>query len=309
MKYCRPFHLRRTLAIAAAIVTACSVSRGPAASTATPATATAPAHPTFEVKVTGKGLPVLFIPGLACPGEIWNPTIARFPNVQAHVISIAGFGGVAPAAADPLLSQVRDELIAYIRAHKLERPVIVGHSLGGVLGLWIAQTAPELVGRLVVVDSLPFLPAMMNPAATVESVKPQVAAMAKQSQPQSPAAFAEYQLKVVIPSMVKSPENVQRIAALSGKSDGKTVGRAMGEMMLTDLRQSIAAIKCPTLVLGAAADRGPKEGVRGIFETQYAALPGVRLQLFDDARHFIMDDAPEAFAKALESEFAAAAKR
>lgn len=313
MKLCSKHPFGSTIAMAVAIVTACSVSRGPAApATPTAAQSAAPAaataHPTFQVKVSGQGLSVIFIPGLACPGEIWAPTLAKFPNIQAHVISLAGFGGVPPVAADPFLPQVRDEIIAYIRAQKLERPVIVGHSLGGTLALWIAQTAPDLVGRLVVVDALPFLPAMMNPAATVESMKPQVAAMAKMT-PQSGAAFAEHQQKVVIPSMVKSPENVQRIAQLTGKSDGATVGRAMGELMTTDLRASIAGIKCPVLVLGAAADRGPKEGVRGIFELQYKALPGYRLQLFDDARHFLMDDAPEAFAQALTAEFAAAAKR
>ncbi|MBS0660689.1 MAG: alpha/beta hydrolase [Verrucomicrobia bacterium] len=310
MKLCPSSKFGSTFALAIAIVAACSVSHGPAAPAPAAPQAVDPvsAHPTFQVKVSGQGLAVIFIAGLACPGEVWAPTVAKFPNVQAHVLSLAGFGGVPPVAADPFLPQVRDEVIAYIRAQKLEKPVIVGHSLGGLLALWIAQTAPELVGRLVVVDALPFLPAMMNPAATAESMKPQVAAMAKMA-PQSGAAFAEHQQKVVIPSMVKSPENVARIAALTGKSDGATVGRAMGELMTTDLRASLAGIRCPVLVLGAAADRGPKEGVRGIFETQYRALPGVRLELIDDARHFIMDDAPEAFAKALSAEFAAAAQR
>lgn len=309
MNICSKLNANRTLVLAVAIVTACSVSHSQTSPAAAAAAPTVAAHPTFQVKVTGKGQPVVFIPGLACPGEVWDATVAQFPQVQAHVISLAGFGGVAPAGVQPFLPQVRDELIAYLRSNKLERPVIVGHSLGGVLGLWIAQTAPELVGRLVVVDSLPFLPAMMNPAATAESMKPQVAAMAAQSGGQTPQAFAEHQRKVVIPSMMKSPASVERVAALTGKSDARTVGLAMSEMMTTDLRASIAGVKCPTLVIGAASDRGPREGVLGIFQTQYAALKGVRIELVDGARHFIMEDEPKALNAMLGAEFEAAVRR
>jgi pimeloyl-ACP methyl ester carboxylesterase len=43
-----------------------------------------------------------------------------------------------PPIKDPLLATVRRELVDYIRAQQLDRPVIVGHSLGGTLALAIA---------------------------------------------------------------------------------------------------------------------------------------------------------------------------
>jgi len=48
---------------------------------------------------------------------------------------------------------------------------LVGHSLAASSALDLASRHPELVGRLVIVDSLPFLPAATNPSATPASMR------------------------------------------------------------------------------------------------------------------------------------------
>jgi len=55
-----------------------------------------------------------------------------------------------------MLDRVRDGLADYIRKNKLEKPVIVGHSLGGFLALALAAKYPNLPGKLVIVDAYPF---------------------------------------------------------------------------------------------------------------------------------------------------------
>jgi hypothetical protein len=62
------------------------------------------------------------------------------------------------------------------------------------------------------------------------------------------------------------------------------------------LRDDIARIKAPTLVLGtwvAYRAFAPKEAIEALFKSQYAKLPGVKVELADTARHFIMYDDPE----------------
>src|SRR5205809_1000053 len=98
---------------------ACGGHSGPAPGHAiTPAAAMAMAGadaawtPTsFTVKVSGHGRPVIFIPGLTCDGSVWDETVAHLGGkVEAHVLSLAGFGGTPPID-QPLLPTVRDELV------------------------------------------------------------------------------------------------------------------------------------------------------------------------------------------------------
>src|SRR4029453_19051285 len=65
----------------------------------------------------------------------------------------------------------------YLRTQGLEKPILVGHSLGGVLAMAVAADVPDPVGGVVIVDSLPFLPASMDPSATAESVRPRAEEM------------------------------------------------------------------------------------------------------------------------------------
>jgi pimeloyl-ACP methyl ester carboxylesterase len=75
---------------------------------------------------------------------------------QCHVVTLAGFAGV-PAIDAPLLPAAEQQLSDYITANKFDRPVVIGHSLGGFLGMKLAADHPEQVGRLVIVDTLPAL--------------------------------------------------------------------------------------------------------------------------------------------------------
>ena len=48
-------------------------------------------------EVSGKGQPILFIPGFTVSGEIWKPLVEDLSKAyECHVITLAGFGGKAP---------------------------------------------------------------------------------------------------------------------------------------------------------------------------------------------------------------------
>ena len=252
----------------------------------------------FTAEVTGQGRPLILIPGLASSGEVWQGTVARLCGPQAtrqcHVLTLAGFAGV-PAIAGDLLAQAEQQLADYIVAKKLAQPAIIGHSLGGFVALKMAIDHPRQTGKLVIVDSLPALGAAQLPSSTPEQLQAMATQMQAAMRAQDAAGASASQRRTVS-GMASAPADVERIIGWGQRSDRETVINAMGILIASDLRQDVAKIKSPTLVLGtwiAYKDYAPRAAIEATFQQQYAQLPGVRIALADTARHFIMYDQPD----------------
>lgn len=258
----------------------------------------------FKVEVTGKGQPMILIPGLTCSGEVWNETVARYKkDYQCHVLTLAGFAGQPAIQSDKFLETVRNELAAYIRQQKLKKPIVVGHSLGGFVGMWLSAREPDLVGRLVIVDSAPFMPALINPAITVEGGKAMAESMIKNMQSQTKEQANQTQLQV-LRSMISDEANIAKAAEWGTASDGNTASKAMLELYTTDIRTELATIKAPTLVMAAWIAYKPygttHESTKTNFHNQYKQLADYQLVVNDKAKHFIMWDDPEGFYTAMD---------
>lgn len=89
------------------------------------------AQSSISVKPSGKGQPILFLPGFATPGEVWNGTTSQLSDYQSHVVTYAGFGGVAPVEM-PWYAKLKSDLIQYIEANQLQKIILVGHSMGAI---------------------------------------------------------------------------------------------------------------------------------------------------------------------------------
>lgn len=134
----------------------------------------------ISVTETGKGSPVILIPGLSSPRAVWDgvaPELAKSHRVI--LVQVNGFAGDdAGANLKPgVLDGIVGDLHGYIAQHKLQGAAVVGHSMGGLVGLMLAKAQPGDVGKLMIVDSLPWYGMLFGPGATVDAVKPQAAAM------------------------------------------------------------------------------------------------------------------------------------
>lgn len=280
--------MRRLVLASLVALAACSGRDAPPAAPAVDATRA------LHVDVVGSGRPVVLIPGLACGPDVWAATVEHLRGRhQVHVVSLAGFAG-RPAVDGPLLGRARAELAAYLAG--LDRPVVVGHSLGGFLALWVAATAPDRVAAVVAVDGVPFLSALMDPAMTTERSRAPAEAIRDRLADLAPAAFAA-QNRAALAAMITDPAEVARIAATSGLSDPRTVGAAVHEIMTTDLRSAVAAIRVPTVVIAAgalAADDAARAALAARYEAQVTAIADHRV-VVARARHFVMLDDPGFF--------------
>lgn len=265
--------------------------------------AASPAADRMTVTVVGQGPDVILIPGLASSGAVWDATVKQLSAThRVHVVQVAGFAGapVAGNAEGAVVGPLVEAVDGYIKAKGLKSPAVIGHSLGGFTGLLLAERHPESIGRLMIVDSLPFFSLLFSPAATPDMVRPQAAQMRDATAAMSAEAFASQQA-MGAPRFVKSAEGQKQVIAWGGASSPSVVGRAMYDLLVTDARGDLAKVKAPTTLLyaydagtgmsAAAADR--------LFVDAYAGLPGLTARRIDDARHFIMLDQPQAFAQAV----------
>lgn len=262
-------------------------------------------HPSFSVTVSGRGPAIILIPGLLSSGEVWKSTVENYQaRYTLHTVTLAGFGGPAPIGS-PFLPRVRDELITYIRAQKLSKPIVIGHSLGGFMAFWIASTAPDLVGGVIAVDGVPFLPALGNPSATAASTTAQAKQIASIYASLTPAQLLA-QGRMSMTMMIKAPADVETALAWVEKSDAATTGIAVEELTTTDLREEIARITAPVLLLGAmgSAPEPMRPTLEKAYHAQVARLPGARVKMAPAARHFIMFDDPAFMFAAFDEFFA-----
>jgi N-formylmaleamate deformylase len=257
----------------------------------------------ISVKVTGKGRPMILIPGLGCGGNVWDDTVAHFKDrYQCHVLTLAGFAG-NPPISQPILLKVHDAIVAYIDEKKLDHPVIVGHSMGGCMAFWVAETAPDKVGPIIAVDGAPFFPALWDRTATVESSMNFAEQMRKLYFGQTPEEFAAA-FRGFLSTMITNPKNLDMVCTTALKSDPKTVGQAAYELMLTDLRGQVKVIKSPVLLIGATGqidDPNVVATVKANYEAQVAPIATHKVVFAPKAKHFIQLDDPEFFYKEVDA--------
>lgn len=106
------------------------------------------------MQTEGSGPDVVLIPGLNSSPRAWASTVAAMPGYRYHLVQVAGFGG-APAGgnkAGDVAAPVAEEIARYLREAGLERPAVIGHSMGDTRAfheLLVTNLGPEL-GKITV---------------------------------------------------------------------------------------------------------------------------------------------------------------
>ncbi|HEY0052546.1 MAG TPA: alpha/beta hydrolase [Caulobacteraceae bacterium] len=252
----------------------------------------------FTVRLEGEGPDVILIPGLSSSPEIWDKLVAHWGGrVRTHRIHVNGFSG-APAGgngAGTVAAPVAEEIARYIRETSLSRPAVIGHSMGGAIGLMLAARHPAAVGKLMVVDMLPALgPAFAGPTATPEQIAAtadRVAAGIRADVGEGRAVAAQQAITGMVRTEGERAGPIRHMMT----SEPDVMARSMRELIVTDLTAEIAAITAPTTVLYVAFPGMADMMVDMIYRGAYRNLAGARLVRYDDSAHFIMLDQPARF--------------
>lgn len=248
----------------------------------------------ITVSVEGKGRDVILIPGLSSSPRVWAEMIAAVPGYRYHKVQVNGFAGMPKAgnAEGDVAAPVAEEIARYIAENKLGPVAVIGHSMGGTMGMMLAARHPASVSKLMVVDMFPYMGAMFGgPQATPETLKP-IAERIMAGMKTAPADAYAKQLEATIAGMVAT-ENM-RAGALEDamKSDRDVSARAYGELVMTDLRPELAKITARTVVLYVTPRGAPITDAQmdGYYTASYASLKGATLKRVPNSSHFIMWD-------------------
>ena len=257
----------------------------------------------ISVEVRGKGPDVVLIPGLSSSPTVWDSTVAALPGYRYHLVHVAGFAGKSAGAnsGGPVVAPVAAEIARYIAEARLDRPAVVGHSLGGTWAMMVAAAQPERVSRVMVIDMLPFLGAMFaGPAATPESVRP-VAEQIRAGIAGNSGDQQRTSIEQTIATMVRTESLRAEAVRHSLNSNAAVSGQAMYDLVTTDLRPRLNAIKVPFKVLWVRPPNAPVTDAQmaQFYKMSYANVPQAMIEQVPDSYHFIMWDAPEPFRRSL----------
>jgi pimeloyl-ACP methyl ester carboxylesterase len=209
-------------------------------------------------------------------------------------VHVNGFAGSAAGPADNLIPGIVDELAGWLAANHVEKPAVIGHSMGGLMGMMLAAKHPTTAGKLMIVDALPFYGMLFGPSATPDTVRPVVeqmrAGLVSGAAPLDPP-----------PHMSNTDAGKEKVAAWLMASDRKTIGEALVEDATTDVRADLPKINVPVTVVYAVSSLERKAMTDGLYREAYKALPKATLVSVSDSDHFVMLDQPVAFTTAVET--------
>jgi 3-oxoadipate enol-lactonase len=209
--------------------------------------------------------------GTTC--EIWDRQVPALEG-RARVVRYDHRGhGKPPVPPGPYtIAELGQDVVSLLDSLGVERASFCGLSLGGMVGMWLAAHAPDRIDRLVLICTSARLPRdpWVERARLVRAEGTSAVADAVVGRWFTPGFAAREQ------------ELVARMRAMIAATPAEGYAACCDAIAAMDLRDDLANIRAPTLVLGAAHDSAiPPEHSAAVA----AAIPGARLVVIPGAAH------------------------
>jgi pimeloyl-ACP methyl ester carboxylesterase len=246
--------------------------------------------------LAGAGPPVVLVHGLGGTWRYWYRTIdALCERFRVLAPDVPGFG--RSDTLEPFtIDGAGDLLLAAWEAAGVERPTLVGHSMGGAIAASLAARRPADVGRLVLVCAAGFSrlsarrAAFMLPMSRVALGN--LSWWEEEAVGRLPWRRFLFRYVVADPAAL-SPEDARML--LRGAAQARQMAAGSRAVLAADLRAAIRGLAVPLTVLW-----GERDAVVPVADaaTLVRLVPGAEVQVLQTG-HMPMLEAPEAFAEML----------
>ena len=235
----------------------------------------------FHTVSPGEGPVVVLIHGAGGSRLVWPAELRRLPGATTFTVDLPGHGR-SPGTGRELIEEYAADLVAFLEAVEAESAVLVGHSMGGAIAQMVALTAPDRAAGLVLLATaarLRVAPAILeglqqDPEATIRLISKWA---------WGPGADPAWVAQGEQLMMETGPEVLRRDFLACDRFD---------------IRDRVAEIACPTLVLAGSEDQltPPRFG-------QWLAeqVSGARYHLIEGAGHMLMLERPHEVGQAIAS--------
>jgi len=217
--------------------------------------------------------------------RMWDPQVGPLLDAGYRVIRYDHRGhGASPVPCGPYtLDDHGGDVLALLDRLGIERAHVVGLSLGGMTGMWLASRRPERVGRLVLCCTS----ARLGPARMWAERAEAVAASGTGS-----IADAVVQRWTTERWREANPDRVRELTAMVAATPDDGYVAACSAIQHMEMLDRLPSITAPTLVIAGADDQAtPPEHGRAIVER----IAGARLEVVDGAAHLGNIEQPERF--------------
>jgi pimeloyl-ACP methyl ester carboxylesterase len=104
----------------------------------------------------GSGQPLIILHGLFGQSDNWNTLAKRYSENGLHVFTVDQRNhGLSPHSEEWNYEVMADDLKEFIEEHKLNRPIILGHSMGGKTVMFFELKHPGIAQKIIVADIAP----------------------------------------------------------------------------------------------------------------------------------------------------------
>jgi 3-oxoadipate enol-lactonase len=237
-------------------------------------------------------VPVVFLQGIGGAAKLWDPQVDSFAMVgyRPVALDLPGYG-----ARPPVDTMTFDMLAADVEDHVdrmgLDRPVIVGHSLGGMIAQSCLRRRPDGYRAAVLSGTSP---AFGNPSGDFQ--KAFVAARLGPLDQGRTMADMSPEIAAQIMGPAADPANRAMMIDVMADISPRTYRAAVQCLVGFDERANLAAITVPVLCLVGSLDNNAPPAM---MERMAGKIPGATYTVLPGIGHMPNLEAPEAFDKAI----------
>lgn len=236
----------------------------------------------------GSGPPVVLLHGLAEDRRSWEAVSAHLGEFTVYALDLRGHGRTTPGQGAGTLSQLGDDLAAFLS--KVTGPAaVVGYSLGGSIGLRAATDPRALIGHLIVAAT-----SSVVGTAAAEFFAGRIAQLEASDWDGFAAGLRDDTARQVVTAVDVDKLASRRMDAVGDGRGYINAARAMIGIRSEPLNPLLAQIRVPVDVIGAEFDVFcPRRASEIIVDS----VNGCRYHEVAGSGHLLSVDQPDAYGR------------